>query len=106
MAALSDVLSRCTGFEWDDGNAAKNWTLHRVAPTESEQVFFNRPVLVTTDERHSGQEARFAALGRTSAERHLAVVFTIRGTLIRVISARDMSRRERRVYEGAREAGE
>ena len=50
-----------------------------MAPTESEQVFFNRPVLVTTDERHSGQEARFAALGRTSAERHLAVVFTIRG---------------------------
>ena len=106
MAAFPDVLALCTGFQWDDGNAAKNWALHRVAWTECEQVFFNRPVLVTTDERHSGQEARFAALGRTSAERHLAVVFTIRGTLIRVISARDMSRRERRVYEGAREAGE
>ena len=106
MAAFPDVLALCTGFQWDDGNAAKNWALHRVAWTECEQAFFNRPVLVTTDERHSGQEPRYAALGRTSAERHLAVVFTIRGTLVRVISARDMSRRERRVYEGAREAGE
>jgi hypothetical protein len=106
MAALSDLLAGCTGFEWDDGNAAKNWTLHRVAQTESEQVFFNRPVLVAADARHSGQEARYAALGRTTAGRWLAVVFTTRGTLIRVISARDMSRRERRVYEGARQGGE
>ena len=106
MAALPDVLAHCTGFDWDAGNAAKNWALHRVAQTESEQPFFNRPVLVAVDERHSGQEARYAALGRTMAGRHLAVVFTIRGTLIRVISARDMSRRERRVYDGAREAGE
>ena len=63
-------------------------------------------MLVAADARHSGQEARYAALGRTTAGRWLAVVFTIRGTLIRVISARDMSRRERRVYEGARQGGE
>ena len=87
-------------------NAEKSWTLHRVTPTESEQVFFNRPVLVAADERHSAQEVRFAALGRTTAGRHLAVVFTTRGTLIRVISARDMSRRERRVYEAARQGSE
>ena len=62
-------------------------------------------VLVAADERHSSQEARFAALGRTTAGRPLAVVFTIRGTLSRVISTRDMSRQERRVYEGARQGG-
>jgi uncharacterized DUF497 family protein len=105
MAAFSEVLAQCTGFEWDAGNAEKNWELHRVARTESEQPFFNRPVLVTSDERHSGDEARYAALGQTNADRLLTIVFTIRGTLIRVISARDMSRRERRVYEGARQGG-
>ncbi len=105
MAGFPDVLARCTGFEWDAGNAGKNWALHRVTGTECEQVFFNRPVLVAADARHSAAEARFAALGRTTAGRFLAVVFTVRGTLLRVISARDMSRRERRVYEGAREGG-
>lgn len=106
MAAFFEVLARCTGFEWDAGNAGKNWGLHRATQPESEQVFFNRPVLVAADDRHSGQEARYAALGRTNAGRHLAVVFTIRGTLVRVISARDMSRRERRMYEGARQENE
>lgn len=106
MAALPDVLAHCTGFEWDDGNAGKNWQLHQVTAAEAEQAFFNRPVLVVADERHSDEEVRYAALGRTNAARRLAVVFTIRGTLVRVISARDMSRRERRVYEGAREGGE
>jgi uncharacterized protein len=106
MAAFPEVLARRTGFEWDDGNVGKNWELHRVSQTESEQAFFNRPVLVAADERHSDQEPRYAALGRTNAGGHLVVVFTARGTLIRVISARDMSRRERRVYEGARAGGE
>ena len=103
MAAFPDDLAHCSGFEWDAGNAEKNWELHRVARTESEQPFFNRPVLVTSAERHSSEETRYAALGQTNAGRLLAIVFTIRGTLISVISARDMSRRERRVYEGARQ---
>ena len=106
MTDFPDVLAQCTGFEWDAGNAEKNWELHRVGRTDSEQPFFNRPVLVATDERHSSEETRYAALGRTNAGRLLAIVFTIRGTLIRVISARDMSRRERRVYEDARPGGE
>jgi hypothetical protein len=101
MADLAEQLAGCTGFQWDAGNAGKNWRLHRVLDGEAEQAFFNRPVLVVGDDRHSDEERRFAALGRTDAGRKLAVVFTLRGTLIRVVSARDMSRRERRVYEGA-----
>jgi uncharacterized DUF497 family protein len=70
-----------------------------VSQGECEQVFFNRPLVVAPDLEHSEREGRYAVLGRTNAARGLAVVFTIRGTLVRVISARDMSRRERRIYE-------
>ena len=105
MAAFPDTLAHCSGFEWDAGKAEKDWELHRVARTESEQPLFKRPVLVTSADRHASEETRYAALGQTNTGRLLAIVFTIRGTLIRVISARDMSRRERRVYEGARQGG-
>jgi len=94
-------LAQCTGFERDAGNAEKNWELHQVSRAECEQVFFNRPIRVAPDEKHSGQEPRRAALGRTNRGRLLSVVFTVRGTLVRVISARDMSRNERRLYEQA-----
>jgi len=99
VAGFPDDLVQCSGFQWDLGNADKNWDLHQVSQGECEQVFFNRPLLVAPDIEHSQREPRYAALGQTSAARQLAVVFTIRGTLIRVISARDMSRRERRIYE-------
>jgi uncharacterized protein len=94
-----DILDDCTGFEWDDGNADKNWILHRVSRSEAEDVFFNRPVLVAPEAMRSGREFRYAALGKSNTDRQLTIVFTIRSTLIRVISARDMSRRERRIYE-------
>ncbi len=94
-------LAACTGFDWDEGNADKNWERHGVTNAECEQVFFHRPVLIAPDLKHSQGEERFAALGKTALDRTLTIVFTIRGTLIRVISARDMSRRERRVYERA-----
>ena len=64
-------------------------------------MFFNRPFVMAPDFRHSGKEPRYAALGFTSAGRKLTVVFTVRRTLIRIISVRDMSRQERRVYEQA-----
>jgi uncharacterized DUF497 family protein len=70
-----------------------------VSQGECEQVFFNRPLVVVPDIARSGREPRYAALGGNNAGRRLALVFTIRGTLVRVISARDMSRRERRMYE-------
>lgn len=79
----------------------KNWELHGVSAVESEQVFFQRPILIARDPLHSQDEFRYSALGKTVADRELTIVFTIRSTLIRVISARDMSRRERRVYEHA-----
>ena len=99
MPGFPDELTQCTGFQWDAGNAEKNWALHQVSQGECEQVFFNRPLLVAPDLGHSEGEPRYAAMGHTHAGRGLAVVFTIRGTQVRVISARDMSRRERRIYE-------
>jgi len=93
-----DPLFGCTGFEWDEHNATKNWEAHRVSGKECEELFFHSPLVVKDDSRHSIQEARYYALGQTAAGRALFVAFTIRGDLIRVISARDMSRREREVY--------
>jgi len=93
-----DILSLCEGFDWNRHNADKIWQKHQVLPSESEEVFFNRPLVVADDPKHSEQESRFYALGRTDAGRMLLVVFTVRRRLIRVISARDMSRKEREVY--------
>lgn len=101
MAEFPEGLPECTGFQWDAGNADKNWDLHSVSLAECEQVFFSRPILVAADDKHSQGAPRYAALGRTNAGRVLSVIFTIRGTLVRVISARDASRRERRVYGNA-----
>lgn len=92
-------LSQCTGFEWDEGNADKNWQRHRVTRSECEQLFFNRPFVIADDDRHSQTEPRYYALGQTDQNRRLFIVFTLRGELIRVISARDMSRSERSIYD-------
>jgi len=105
VPGFPDDLAQCTGFQWDAGNAEKNWELHQVSQGECEPVFFNRPLFVAPDVEHSGREPRYAALGQANAARRLAVVFTIRGTVIRVISARDMSRRERRIYEQGQARG-
>ena len=91
-------LAECEGFQWDAGNSAKIWDRHRVTPGECEELFFNQPLIVGSDERHSANEERFYALGRSDSGRLMFVVFTIRGCLIRVISARDMSRKERRIF--------
>lgn len=91
-------LHHCLGFHWDKGNIDKNWLKHNVGPAECEQVFFNRPLVVQDDIAHSGSEERFYALGQTDSKRTLFIAFTIRKNLIRVISARDMSRKEREVY--------
>jgi hypothetical protein len=91
-----------TGFDWDEGNARKN-EKHGVTKAEVEQVFLNQPLLLADDAKHSHREHRFHALGRTDQDRRLQVTFTEREsrTLIRPISARDMSRKERAVYEQA-----
>jgi hypothetical protein len=94
-----DPLEACTGFDWDDGNLEKNWESHRVAFWECEQIFFNRPLVVRPDASHSKREPRFFALGATDGGRLLFAVLTIRGSLIRPISVRDVTRKEKRVYE-------
>ena len=99
MADLLDMLTECAGFDWDEGNLVKNWERRRVSASECEQIFFNRPLVTAADPRHSAQEARFYALGHSDAGRRLFVVFTVRERRIRVISARDMNRKEREVYE-------
>jgi uncharacterized DUF497 family protein len=89
-----DPLEGCTGFDWDEGNVDKNWHRHGVAFWEAEDVFFNEPLLVRSDGLHGSTEARYLALGQTNSGRLLFVSFTVRGALLRVISARDMTRRE------------
>ena len=96
MPALQERFPNIEGFEWDDGNESKNWTRHRVTQTEAEQVFLNRPLVVAA--APFLPEPRQFAFGRTDAGRLLTVVFTTRGSRLRVISVRPMSRRERRGY--------
>jgi len=86
------------GFDWDQGNISKNWEKHKVTPVQCEELFFNMPLIVQSVDQHSGDERRYFALGKADDERYLFIVFTIRGKRIRVISARDMSRKERKVY--------
>ncbi len=95
---IRDRLAECAGFEWDQGNVPKIETRHPVTPGECEQVFFHEPLLIIPDDGHSRAERRWAALGRTSEGRTLTVIFTLRGELIRPLSARPMSRKERRRY--------
>ena len=93
-------LALITGFDWDEGNAGKSVQKHSVLQSEAEQLFFNQPMLLLQDIAHSGEEARYHALGKTDDDRRLHVTFTLRakGTLIRVISARDMNRKERSIH--------
>jgi uncharacterized DUF497 family protein len=95
--ALPDAFS----FQWDAGNRGKNWEPHRVSDGECEEVFTQRPLLVAEDAQHSVKESRHLALGRTRTGRRLLVSFTVREGRVRVISARDMSRKERKSYDQA-----
>ncbi|MQT12095.1 BrnT family toxin [Segnochrobactrum spirostomi] len=92
--------TRISGFDWDEGNARKSTDKHGVSQAEAEQIFFNEPLLLAADVAHSNMERRIQALGRTDAGLMLQVTFTLRedATKIRVISARPMSRRERKEY--------
>ena len=95
-------LSKITGFNWDDGNTRKN-EKHGVSMAEAEQILFNSPLLLLEDAAHSQQEPRIHALGKTDDGRALHITFTLRQSalLIRVISARDMHRKERAIYDQA-----
>jgi len=93
-------LDHIVGFDWDEGNARKN-EKHGVSQSEAEQMFFDVKLLMVADANHSADEPRYHALGTTLDGRRLHATFTLRsnGTRIRVISARDMHRKERQIYE-------
>ena len=95
------MVDACTGFQWDQGNRFKSVVKHRVSEGEAEQVFLNEP-LVVSDSKHSASETRLYALGCSDDRRMLFVVFTVRTNLIRVISARDMNKKERSIYEACK----
>lgn len=94
-------FSQLIGFERDAANRDKNWALHKVSWSEAEEPFFHEPLLVYPDPEHSEHEDRFFVLGRTADDRNLSIVFTIRKNRVRIISARDMSKKERRIYDEA-----
>ena len=95
---MKNILANCKGFQWDEGNRDKNWYLHQVSNSECEELFFNLPLIIARDTKHSQTEQRYYALGQTAANRWLFIAFTIRDELIRVISARDMNQKESRKY--------
>lgn len=96
---MREVFTDIIGFDWDDGNRDKNRLKHNVLNGECEDVFFNQPLIIVSDTKHSKKEKRYAAFGVTDGGRKLTIIFTQRGDLIRVISARDMNSKERRFYE-------
>jgi uncharacterized DUF497 family protein len=93
------VLSRVVTFEWDKGNIDKNLKKHNVSNQEAEEIFSNKPVVFSEDKKHLTVEKRYMLLGKTNKKRLLTIFFTIRINRIRIISARDMHKRERGEYE-------
>lgn len=97
---ILEILKEIKEFDWDKANIEKNWLKHRVNFKECEEVFFNQPLFVNFDEKHSTEEEkRFQALGQTNQGRKLFITFTVRKNKVRVISARDQNKKERKKHE-------
>ncbi len=92
-------FTNINGFDWDDGNINKNWRSHLITNKEAEEVFVNLPKVLLVDKKHLIVEERLIILGRTNKGRRLTIAFTIRNNKFRIISARDMNKKERRKYE-------
>ncbi len=88
-------------FEWDRGNKDKNWISHRVTHEECEEIFYDPKKVVFKDALHSRHEERYLIIGKTKKGRLLFVVFTERKSRLRVISARDLNKKEKDLYEKA-----
>ncbi len=86
-------------FQWDGNNQDKNYKKHGVSNQECEEIFFDLQKKILKDVLHSDTENRYILLGKTRGKRILFVVFTVRKKYIRVISARDLNRKERYLYE-------
>jgi len=92
------ILPEPISFEWDKGNIDKNLIKHKVTNKEAEEVFSNEP-LISEDVKHSTKELRMQILGKTNQDRLLFISFTIRKDKMRIISVRDMNKKEVMVYE-------
>ncbi len=99
ISCMKDFLNSQAGFDWDDGNREKNQLKHNVSTRECEEIFFNQPLIILDDHKHSKEEQRYVAYGATDEGRKLHLIFTVRESKFRVISARDMHRKERAFYE-------
>lgn len=99
MARQNVGITKPLTFEWDKGNTGKNRLKHGVEPKECEEAFLNKPLIISKDIKHSQKEGRFQTLGQTSRKRLMFIAFTIRGEKIRVISARDQGKKERKIYQ-------
>lgn len=93
------VFAKLSEFDWDGGNVQKNWIKHKIKHTESEEIFFNTPLLLFPDPKHSEKEERYIALGQSKKGLWLFVSYTVRGKKLRIISARLQSKKERLMYE-------
>ncbi len=96
---MLDILFEHTEFEWDGANLDKSWKKHGIQPLEAEEIFSNDPLLISTDTKLPGEENRYIALGQTDHNKLLFIAFTMRNKRIRIISARSMSKKERKIYE-------
>jgi uncharacterized protein len=93
------IIKKPVNFEWDSGNVDKNKRKHNVNEKEAEEVFFDKNKVIYNDYFHSQQEKRYILLGQTRRERSLYIVFTKRGEKVRIISARDINKREVKLYK-------
>lgn len=99
VGSHKNLLDDCVGFDSDVENSNKNWERHQVTPEEAEDVFFREPLVIRSDIRHSKKmEKRYYALGQSATGRRLFLAFTIRRHRIRIISVRDMNRKELEPY--------
>ena len=101
MNQMTQIFGSVSGFEWDKGNIDKNWEKHHVAYVECEELLLSGRFILSKDTTHSATEDRYQVLGRTDEGRILFLSFTLRGDKVRVITARDASKKERKTYEEA-----
>lgn len=92
-------FNKILGFEWDKWNIDKSYKKHGISPNETEEIFLDEDVKIKKDIKHEQQEERFIAIGKTTEDKILFVVFTIRYDKVRIISGRLANRKEREVYQ-------
>lgn len=91
-------LGQVTAFEWDVANNG-HIARHNVLPEEAEEVFFDENNVQDEDVEHSTDEKRYLIIGKTQEGRLLYQTFTVRVKKIRVISSRDINKKEVQLYE-------